>query len=184
MGLHMITRLVLVTLVAGAGLGCGKNLQATQPTVADAGAAGELLAAEAAWAAAKPDCSSYHYQVLASSVFGSCSTTTIEIANDEPIERTFVGYTYGTCGGDAGPSESWDEVGVQQIGTHSDGAPALTVEGLFAACQSSLAVDPAENTIWLTIGADGVPTQCGFTPIDCVDDCPMGFRLAGFACGS
>ena len=117
-------------------------------------------------------------------MFGSCSKTTIEVANDQPVGRSYAGYTYGGCGsGDAGPSEAWEEVGAQQVGSHTDGAPALTVEQLFAACQASLAHDPSMNTLTLTIGVDGVPTRCGYTPINCADDCYSGFELSDLACG-
>jgi hypothetical protein len=168
--------LALIAMVA-AGFGCGKGGGAT----IDAGDLAALQAAESPWAAAKSTCPDYHYAALASSVFGSRSTTTIEIADDQPVERSFVGYPYSGAQGDAG-AEAWDEVGAAQIGTHTDGAMALTVEQLFAACQASLAQNSSQNTLTLTIGTDGVPTACGYTPNNCVDDCYTGFRLSDFTC--
>ena len=171
----------LLAMAAAVGLGCGKG---SSTATADGGYAAELQMAEATWAAAKPGCSDYHYQAHLSSLFGSCSTTTIEIANDQPVQRSYVGYTYGGCGsGDAGPAEAWDEIGAQQVGAHTDGTSALTVEQLFAACQTSLAQDSSANMIVLKIGTDGVPTTCGFTPINCADDCYSGFQLSDFTCG-
>ncbi|HVV48961.1 MAG TPA: hypothetical protein VHO06_04825 [Polyangia bacterium] len=169
----------VLILFAGIVAGCGKAAD----TATDAGVAGELRAAEAAWAAAKPSCSTYHYQsTTQSAAFDSCATTTIEIANDQPVRRSLTAYTYGTCGGgDAGPSDSWDETGAA-IGSHDDGAPALTIEQLFAACQGDLAQDPKQNSLTLQIGMDGVPIACGHTPNDCVDDCYLGFELSNFAC--
>jgi hypothetical protein len=165
--------------MACAGLGCGKGSGAT---TMDAGDLARLQAAEATWATTKSTCPEYHYAALASSVFGSSSTTTIEIADDKPVERSFVGYPYSQARGDAGP-ETWDEVGSTEIGTHTDGAAALTVEQLFAACRASLAQNPSQNTLTLVVGTDGVPTACGYTPNNCADDCYMGFRVSDFACG-
>ena len=171
----------LLAMVAAVGLGCGKG---SSTATADGGYAAELQMAEATWASAKPSCPEYHYQALTSSVFGLCSETTIEIAKDQPVQRSYLFTSYGTCGSaDAGFVETWDEIGAQQVGTHADGAPALTVEQLFASCQTSLAQDPSANTIALTIGTDGVPTRCGYTPINCEDDCSEGFQLSDFTCG-
>ena len=170
-----------LAMAAGVGLGCGKSSLAS----GDAGVQETLLRAKATWAAAKPSCPNYHYESLTSSVFGFCSKTTIEIASDQPVQRSYVGYTSGGCGSaDAGPSETWEELGAQQVGTHMDGAPALTAEQLFAACETSLAHDPSTNTLTLTLGTEGVPNRCGFTPVNCLDDCYMGFELSDVTCGS
>ncbi len=172
---------ILWGMAAAAGLGCGKS---NDITTGNGGYAGELETAKATWAGAKPNCPSYHYEALSSSVFGSCSKTTVEIADDQPIHRSYLAYTYGSCGhSDAGPAETWEEVGAQAVGTHADGAPALTVEQLFTACQASLAHDPSMNTLTLTIGTEGVPTRCGYTPVDCLDDCYSGFELSAVTCG-
>jgi hypothetical protein len=170
----------IMFLLAGAALACGKS----NDTPGDGGVTAELQAAEATWASAKASCSSYQYTSTTSSVFGSCAETTVHIANDKAVGRSFLDFTSGGCGGgDAAPAETWSELSAQEVGTHSDGAAALTVEQLFAACQTSLSHDPKQNTLTLTIGPEGVPTACGYTPINCVDDCYMGFRLSGFACG-
>jgi hypothetical protein len=165
-------------MAAAVGLGCGKSI------VGDGGDAAELQTAKATWAGAKSGCPDYHYEALTSSFSGFCNKTTVEIANDQPVRRRYLAYAYGSCGsGDAGPSETWEEVGAQAIGTHADGAPALTAEELFADCQASLAHDPSMNTLTLTVGSNGVPTRCGYTPINCVDDCYMGFQLSDLTCG-
>lgn len=172
---------ILWGMAAAVALGCGKS---NSVTTGDGGYAAKLQTAEATWASAKPGCPSYHYEALTWSVFGSCTTTTIEIANDQPIQRSYLAYTYGTCGhSDAGPAETWDEVGAQAVGTHADGAPALTAEQLFADCEGSLAHDPGTNTLTLTIGSTGVPTRCGYTPNNCLDDCYSGFELSNLTCG-
>lgn len=166
-------------MAAAVGLGCSNST-----ITGGGGYAAQLETAKATWASAKPSCPDYHYESLSSSVFGFCSKTTVEIANDQPIHRSYLAYTSGSCGhSDAGPSETWEEVGAQTIGTHADGAPALTVEQLFAACQASVAHNPNMNTLTLTIGTEGVPTRCGYTPVNCVDDCYSGFELSAVTCG-
>ena len=170
----------ILIAAASVGLGCGKsNLVA-----GDAGVHEMLQAAEATWAAAKPSCPNYHYEALTSSAFGFCSKTTVQIASEQPVQRSYVANENGCGGADAGPAETWTEVGAQQVGAHTDGAPALTAEQLFAACETSLAQDPSKNTLTLTIGSVGIPTRCGFTPINCVDDCYTGFELSDVTCGS
>jgi hypothetical protein len=39
------------------------------------------------------------------------------------------------------------------------------------------------NTLTLAIGTEG-PNRCGFTPVNCADDCYMGFSLSDVTCGS
>ncbi|HEY2901268.1 MAG TPA: hypothetical protein VGL59_11875 [Polyangia bacterium] len=115
-------------LLATVGLACGKSTN-------DGGYTAELQRAKATWASAKPTCPSYYYTATVRSFFGFCSETTIDIANDQPTRRSFARFDATGCSnGDAGLLEAWDELGTQQIDTHSDGAPALTVEGLFDVC--------------------------------------------------
>jgi hypothetical protein len=172
---------ILWGMAAAVGLGCSSSSN----TITGArGYAAELETAKATWASTKPSCPDYHYDAISSSVFGSCSKTTVDIANDQPVHRSYAGYTNGECGhADAGPAETWEEVGAQAVGTHADGAPALTAEQLFTACQASLAHDPSMNTLTLTVGSTGVPTRCGYTPINCLDDCYSGFELSDVTCG-
>jgi len=170
----------LLVIAASVGLGCGKSTLSS----ADAGVHERLQAAEATWAAAKANCPNYHYEALTSSFVGYCTKTTIQLANDQPVQRSFVSYGEGCGSTDAGPTETWKEIGAQQVGTHTDGASALTAEQLFADCETSLAHDPSRNTLTLTIGAEGIPTRCGFTPIGCLDDCYSGFQLSDVTCGS
>jgi hypothetical protein len=131
--------------------------------------------------ATKPDCATYHYASTSSSVFGSSSVTLVEITNDQPTRRSFVGHGYGS-GADAAATTTWDETGAA-IDTHPEGAPALTVEQLFASCADSQARDPAQNQLFLAFNQIGVPVMCGFIPANCVDDCYMGYTLSDFACG-
>ncbi len=143
----------------------------------------ELAAAQAAWAAAKPNCRSYRYQSRQTSVFGFCETTTVEIANDQPISRSFESDDhFCAASADAGATEQWSEVGASQVGQHADGDRPLTVEQLFAACQQILASDPATHQLFFGADSNGVPARCSATLIGCVDDCTTSVDIASFAC--
>lgn len=141
-----------------------------------------LTAAEATWAVAKPSCPDYVYESHQSSVFGSCSNTTIEIANDQPIRRSYVSCAYVP---DGGVVDQWSEVGAAQLDTHNEGASAWTLEELFADCQkilNNVLADPSANSVSLTFNAQGVPGNCLATTLQCVDDCTGGLSIEGFAC--
>jgi hypothetical protein len=157
----------------------------TGGTVADASSDGalesELAAAMAQWTAAKPGCPVYSYTTGSSSFTGYCEKTTIEIANDQPVRRSYLAEE--PCGPtDGGIFVQWDEVGAQQIGSHTGGAAASTVEQVFSACQSVLARGSAANKLFLTIGPDGVPSDCAYTPNQCVDDCTTDVGVGSFTC--
>lgn len=171
----MRTWMLILVCMAASAISCGKSNDGKMDT--------DLQVAEATWAATKPTCADYHYAAVSSSFIGSKSTTTIEIAADQPVRRSLVAYGDGSSGTDGGPIDTWDETSAAEVGTHTDGLPALTVEQLFASCESSLAQDPTQNLLTLMVGTAGVPTACGYTPKNCIDDCYNGFRLSDFACG-
>jgi hypothetical protein len=147
---------------------------------------GYLAAAAAEWAAVKPSCPTYQYSSVRMSASGVCVTTTIEIANDQPIGRSFsVGA--GDCVGapilDAGAPEQWSEVGAAQVGSHADGDPARTAEQIFAYCQTVVDAAPSEDVTYLGIGADGIPTECEALPNGCGTNCAYsGLQIKGFTC--
>jgi hypothetical protein len=143
---------------------------------------GLLNVAEATWAAAKPGCPDYSYVSHQSSVFGSCSNTTIEITNDQPSRRSYVSCAYVP---DGGTVDQWTEVGAAQIYSHTEGASASTVEQLFTSCQAILnnvLADPSGYSVSLSFDAQGVPVTCLATMLQCVDDCTGGLAISSFAC--
>ena len=141
-----------------------------------------LAAAQAEWAQAKTSCSAYSYNREVSSVFGFCAVTTVAVSSDVVSSR---GYVAGDSGcpptPDGGITENWSESGAQ-VGTHTDGAPAETVEQLFAECQSILALDPSQYSFALTIGFLGIPVTCKATLKQCADDCTTGIQINEFSC--
>jgi hypothetical protein len=145
-----------------------------------------LTAAMATWAAAKPGCPAYRYQTQHSTQgFSYCGTTTIQIVNDQPVERSFVsdesGCPYPPDAGVTNITEQWDEVGAQ-VGSHTDGDSPLTVEQLFAYCQTILAADPSMYRVELAVNSEGVPVGCTSTLLHCVDSCTGGIDIPTFTC--
>jgi hypothetical protein len=169
-----------VLLMLALGVGCGSKTGGPDPI----NLPGMLSAAEATWAAAKPSCPDYQYVSHQSSVFGTCSNTTVEIANDQPTRRSYVSCAYAP---DGGTVDQWTEVGPAQIDSHTEGASAWTVEELLADCQKILnnaLADPSAYSVSLTFNDQGVPVTCLATMLQCVDDCTGGLSISGFACNA
>jgi hypothetical protein len=172
--------LVLSSVV---GLGCASGAPASPdgsiPQTGSGSFQSRLAAAAALWAKDKPACTTYHYSRDSTSFTGSSTETDIEITNDRPSRRRFVG-RYVQDDGQV-KTEQWDETGAS-IGLH-EGYKASTVEELLADCRVALGEDPAANRLTLLIGVHGVPTACLFVPKNCADDCSMGVQISDFACG-
>jgi hypothetical protein len=170
------------------GLSCGQT-DSCGGTVGTGGGTGggssgdlqaQLTAAEETWAATKPNCPIYVYQTQRSSVFGSCSTTTNEIANDQLIRSSYATYDNRSCTGT--PTTQGTEVGAQL----PDAGTPPTVEQLFAQCQALLtqvAGSPSSYTgVSFVFNAQGVPENCLATNTPCEDDCTDGIDIQSFMC--
>jgi hypothetical protein len=190
---------VLLLAVAGVA-GCGGSLSKADGGTGTGGAGGgtgldasgvpsdlrmKLEAAAAVWASSKSNCPIYSYDRRWMSVFGSGSSTEIEIQHDLPTRRR-----YSTTQGDGGVAGPlivvWDETGAM-VGQHAASytiPPPSTVEQLLAECASVLARDPADYLLTLDVGPLGVPMVCTNFPHGCYDDCESGIRIASFACAA
>jgi hypothetical protein len=119
------------------------------------------------------------------SASGVCATTTVEIADDQPIGRSFVLGT-GACVGaptlDAGAPEQWTEVGAAQVGSHADGDPARTAEQIFADCRTVIDSGSGADVTYLGIGPDGIPSECEVVSNGCGSQCISGLQINGFTC--
>jgi hypothetical protein len=143
-----------------------------------------LAAAEAQWEQVKPSCPAYTYTRQRSSVFGSCAITTVTVSGDVVSSRAYVASNSGCPPtADAGVTEQWTENG-GEVGTHTDGAAAETVEQLFTECQGILALDPSQYSLFLALGFFSIPAYCTATAKQCVDDCTTGITVASFACAA
>jgi hypothetical protein len=144
----------------------------------------QLSAAATTWANAKGQCPLYSYDRRWTSVFGGGASTAVEIQNDLATRRRYSTHT-ADGGLDVGSWMTvWDERSAD-VGSHGTSwsiFPASTVEQLLAECASLLAHDPAAYTLRLGVDEHGVPTECTYVPVGCVDDCLAGITIASFDC--
>lgn len=144
----------------------------------------QLDAAMVTWTSAQRDCPTYSYSRGFRSLFGSHSTTLVEVMNGRATRREY-SFEGGSPLPDAGITTVWSETGAE-IGTHANSTygpfPASTVEELQTECAVILAKNPLLNYLNLVVDGRGVPTLCEFRPNNCVDDCTQGIAIGGFSC--
>jgi hypothetical protein len=129
----------------------------------------------AAWKTTKASCDgAYHYTLAYTSSTGGGSITKVAIVDDQPTVRRYGGFPGDTS------IAPYEETGAQ-VGTHSQGWPASTMEQLHDTC-----VDNGMNGSSLTFQADarGVIEHCYSTvKAGCQTDCSAGFNVSEFGCG-
>ena len=58
-----------------------------------------------------------------------------------------------------------------EVGRHTDGAPAVTIDALYGSCRDDVLATHPELAVHLYFHPDGVLQHCGFLPDECAD-CP------------
>jgi hypothetical protein len=67
--------------------------------------------------------------------------------------------------------------GPDEIGSHSRGESAKTMDALYEDCAVSyLAQNPETHTLSLEFSEEGVLTSCTYRPLNCADDCSKGLN--------
>jgi len=165
-----VSWIALVALLAG---GCGD------------GSGDPLSEAEKAWAGSKSSCSTYSYVREAQEPSTIAKQfTSVEVSGDVATRRHF--------SRPASPQDGYDEVGAD-IGTHTRGYPALTVEELLDECMTvwrpGTATSPdracaTKESCTFTWRTDerGVPLECVPHPVGVAVDGQLGIIIATFAC--
>ena len=155
--------LVCAALAAGCGTSAGDD------PIADAAKA---------WAAAKGGCTTYSYARMQQTV-GQPYFTSVEVTADVATRRHFSGTS---------ATPPYDEQGAE-VGTHTDGATAETVEQLLDECVAQRPAPtsfmcPNEKVCSFTFEANplGVPTRCQAFRRGAAYDYTPGIVLGGFAC--
>jgi hypothetical protein len=133
-----------------------------------------LIKSRAAWTAARDAAQGdYIYEVLRTTFIGGVYTTRISIAHNLVTKRAYQA-ALGGAGMENPVATDWVETGVE-VGTHLEGAPALTIDQLYNRCRDDvLAVNRSSNDITLLFRADGILDTCVYTPRGCQDDCATG----------
>jgi hypothetical protein len=121
---------------------------------------------------------SYVYQTKFMSWTGHGSMTELTIEDGVIISRSYQEFLQ-----QGGPIETVDSFSEDsnQLGTHTKGAPLLTIDDLYNSCAKEyLVVDQNKNTVEFQTTDEGLLTRCGFTTHGCVDDCYHGITITAF----
>jgi len=134
-----------------------------------------LTKSRATWTTARDAAhGDYIYEVLRTTFIGGVYTTRISVGDNRVTKREY----QAAIGGDGieNPvATDWVETGVDQVGTHPEGAPAVTIDELYTRCQDDvLTRDRSSNDITLLFRPDGILDTCAYTPRGCQDDCATG----------
>lgn len=123
---------------------------------------------------------SYRYSVLELSVTNHGSETSITVKNGKVTARDYVAFLISEEDGSRIVLSTYSEKG-KDLGSHSEGAPAVTIDDLYDTCLAEyLSVDPETNTVYFDTNETGVIALCGFVPHLCQDDCFVGFDISYF----
>lgn len=122
---------------------------------------------------------SYIYQTSFSSWVGFGNRTELKIVDGKVIERVYEAFDIGV-NGDVTILDSYSET-LDNLGENENGGMPLTIDELYETCAADyLIVDQKNNTIYFETSEDQMMMLCGFTPIDCIDDCYTGIRISAF----
>lgn len=121
---------------------------------------------------------SYSYIVYTGSVFGYASETAITVTNGMVTERSYIlTRAKMTATDTVTVMDSWSE-NQQMLNSHQNGAPALTIDQVYAKASNEwLTVDKKQNHITFETDANGIISNCGYTPKNCQDDCFNGIHI-------
>ncbi|WMI64572.1 hypothetical protein RBH94_10920 [Aestuariibaculum sp. YM273] len=130
---------------------------------------------------------SYSYTVSSRSVFGSGTNTSITVLDGKVTSRVYEAYTlYNEVSGNylgfenRIVLEAYTE-SYETLGTHTSGAPALTIDELYNTCLSEyLSVDPDDNHVTFNYDSNNIIENCYYVPDGCMDDCAVGVSLSNF----
>ncbi|MFD1096383.1 hypothetical protein [Salegentibacter chungangensis] len=125
---------------------------------------------------------SYSYTLEFISWTGAGSRTTITVKDGIVAERYYEAFLQKTEDGEHNEeiTETYTETN-DEIGSHEAGAEPLSVDELYELCLAEyLVVNETENTIYFNTTQQGVISECGYVPENCVDDCFRGFQMSHF----
>ncbi len=123
----------------------------------------------------------YRYSVLEISVSNYGNETAITVEKGKVTTRVYKAFTISEVDGSRSIYSTYSEKN-KDLGTHPEGAPAVTIDDLYDTCLGEyLSVDPDGNTIYFDTNDAGVISSCGYVPDLCQDDCFVGFDISFFS---
>ena len=124
----------------------------------------------------------YTYSTGYTSWTGYGSTTAITVEDGIVVQRSYK--SYQLLDGQQNVIDSYDEIGISQIGTNTAGADAVTMDELYTECPQYLSVDEQNNDMTFTTDDNNILSRCTYYPLGCQDDCSVGISVSSLEfCG-
>ena len=121
---------------------------------------------------------SYIYKTKFISWAGYKNETKITIKNDVPVAREFQ-ESFMSYLEDAPTPEFYSE-NIENLGTNKKGSPAVTIDNLYKECEKKLKASYKHSYVTFKMNGDGIIKSCGYTPLNCADDCFEGVSIDEF----
>ena len=120
--------------------------------------------------------SSYSFVVYSSSeVVDIEIKTTIEVTDNVVTKRSFWkkdNFNYSN------KITTWEESTPETINSHKEGFVAITLGDVYYQCRTNiLAQDPRNFNIFFEAKNNGLISKCGFSAMNCEDDCFRGVKI-------
>jgi hypothetical protein len=167
-----MTRSITLPLVALGLLAGAASLPAAEPS----DDAGRLAAGLATWETLKEQCGgNYSYTVGWSSAFGFGHVTEIVVRDNKVVARKYEEFNRQAPvppGAEPPAGTAWTEEG-EAIGSHQKGAPAKTLDELYAGAKEIVAKELAPHERrYVRLDKQGLPTSCFTIDTRIADDAP------------
>lgn len=125
------------------------------------------------WNERKASDNTYLYTISFTSWVGFGNETTISVLDGQVTGRSYYEFN------EEMDTTFWYSETIDELNSHSEGAPPLTFDELYATCASEyLVVDEKENKIYFDTDAVGIMNLCGYVPYNCADDCFTGIKIS------
>lgn len=121
---------------------------------------------------------SYAYTMTYSYWNGFQSATTITVKRGTVVSRSYTETLPAQYPG--ATNNNYTETG-SEIGSHVRGAEPLPMGQLYNNCAKIyFNVDQETNAIYFQTDANGLMSLCGYTPLNCEDDCLRAIQISSF----
>ncbi|MXV50928.1 hypothetical protein GS399_08070 [Pedobacter sp. HMF7647] len=123
----------------------------------------------------------YSYTVISGSWTGIATETTITVMYGTVRMRECSLFAIDGGTGVKVLKESWVE-DVKTLGTHKSGAEALTLDQVYEKAGNVwLKANTKENDIYFETANNGMISNCGYVPKNCIDDCFVGINISNIS---